>query len=281
MNHGLEQFIDEAIRLELNAAEIYALFSEIIPEDADFWAGLSWEERNHAALLKTGRDVLLPLEQFPTEILPDFIQSIIETNQRLQSLKDLYARQLPDRQAAFAAALEIESSAGEMHFQKVMETPSGSEVVKILQDLCQDDIHHFRRIKEYMKNIGLPAELPEGRTRKILVAINDAAVAKLMQTILETEGDIDMVKNGREGLQKLNEKNYDLIISDVEMPVVDGLQFFSEARKVYADLTDRFLFFTGAVTPERIAFFENARTRYLVKPSTISEIRGVVMDMLK
>ena len=85
MNYGLEDFIEEAIQLELNAADLYSLFSEVIPEDADFWAGLSWEERNHASLLKTARDVLLPAEKFPGEILPSFIQSLVDTNTWLKS----------------------------------------------------------------------------------------------------------------------------------------------------------------------------------------------------
>ena len=45
MKYALEQFIDEAIQLELNAAEIYLIFSEAILEDANFWATLAWEEK--------------------------------------------------------------------------------------------------------------------------------------------------------------------------------------------------------------------------------------------
>jgi len=43
MQYALEQFIDEAIQLELNAAEIYYIFAAVIPEDANFWATLAWE----------------------------------------------------------------------------------------------------------------------------------------------------------------------------------------------------------------------------------------------
>jgi len=59
----LESFIEEAIQLELNAAEIYAVFSETIAEDTDFWTCLSWEKRNHALLFKTAKDVLVPVGQ--------------------------------------------------------------------------------------------------------------------------------------------------------------------------------------------------------------------------
>jgi hypothetical protein len=63
MKYDLESFIEEAIQLELNAAEIYAVFSETIAEDTDFWTCLSWEKRNHALLFKTAKDVLVPVGQ--------------------------------------------------------------------------------------------------------------------------------------------------------------------------------------------------------------------------
>jgi len=234
MDYSQEQFIDEAVRLELNAAEIYALFSEAVPEDGDFWAGLSWEERNHASLLKTGKEVLLPVEQFPAEMLPAFIQTLINTNLWLQSLKKEYAREPPDRRTAFAVALKIESSAGEMHFQKVMENPSDSRILKIFQDLCQDDIHHLNRLKEYMPEAGLGNGLEQGEPQRILLVFDDKSVAKLLETILETEGLVDIAENNRQGLQRLKEKKYDLVVSSVEMPVLDGLQFFKQAKMLFS-----------------------------------------------
>ena len=58
----MENFLEEAMQLELNAAEIYAIFSETIAEDADLWTNRSWEERNHASLFKTAEDVFEPLD---------------------------------------------------------------------------------------------------------------------------------------------------------------------------------------------------------------------------
>jgi hypothetical protein len=252
MNYGLEDFIEEAIQLELNAADLYALFSEVIPEDADFWAGLSWEERNHASLLKTARDVLLPVEQFPGEILPDFIQSLVDTNTWLNSLRDEFAKEPPGRKSAFVIALKIENSAGEKHFQRVMESPSESKFVKVFQELCKDDIHHHDRIKKYMADVGELVETGGNRNRRILIAVDDESVANLLN----------------------------LIISAIEMPIVDGLKFFSEAKAISPELNKRFLFFTGAPTSDRLTFFRDENIRYLVKPSTINEIRATVLNML-
>ena len=280
MNYGLEDFIQEAIKLELNAAEIYAFFAETIPEDADFWAGLSWEERNHASLLKTSQNVLVPVAEFPGEILPKFIQSLIETNRLLETLRNDFAQTPPDRKKAFDIALKIENSAGEQHFQRVMESPSDSKIVQILQKLCEDDINHHARIKKYMHDVGETEHITDDKTKKLLLVIDDDSVAKLLQTILSTEGKIDVATNGKEGLQLVRENYYDLIISAVEMPLVDGLKFFTQAKVLSPELNKRFLFFTGAPTPDRLSFFRDENLRYLVKPSTINEIRDTALSML-
>jgi CheY-like chemotaxis protein len=276
MKYRLDQFIDEAIQLELHAAEIYSIFAKAIPEDASFWATLSWEERNHASLLQTGKEILLPIGQFPGGVLPTFIQSLIDTNRWLCSLIDEYTKMPPDRKTAFTIALKIENSAGEQHFQRVMETPSEEKVVRIFQELCEDDIYHAQRIREYMKKVGEIEEIQEGRQKRILLVIDEETVANLLKTILETEGEVDIVRNGRDGLQKILERKYDLIITDVEVPILDGIQLFKQAKEI-PDLHKRFLFFTGNPTPERVSFFRTENVTYLTKPSTIYEIREAAL----
>lgn len=280
MHYGLEQFIDEAIQLELNASEIYSIFSEAIPEDTNFWATLAWEEKNHASVLKTGKEILIPIEQFPGEILPDVIQVLIETNAWLSSLRDKFSRIKPDRKTAFAIAIKIESSAGEFHFQRVMETPSASKAIKIFQELCEDDIHHLSRIREYMKGVEGVDDISESAPRSILIAIDDDSVAKLLKTILDSEGEVEIVRNGRAALEKVKEKYYDLVVSAIEMPIVDGIEFYKQAKEIFPDMNNRFLFFTGAPTTERISFFNDENLKYLPKPSTIDAIRTSALSIL-
>jgi len=281
MQYALEQFIDEAIQLELNAAEVYYIFAAAIPEDANFWATLAWEEKNHASVLKTGKEILIPMDKFPPEILPNVIQTIVDTNLWLNSLKEKFAENKPDRETAFATAIKIESSAGEQHFQRVMENPSDSTIVKILQELCEDDLNHLSRVREYMKAGGEQEKVSDDEKKKILVVINENSVAKLLRTILETEGQIDITGNGREGLQKVKEQDYGLIVSAIEMPIVDGIEFFCQAKEVVPDLNKKFLFFTGAPSSEQTKFFQDENVRYLTKPSTIDEIRTAALNILE
>ena len=47
-------------------------------------------------------------------------------------------------------------------------------------------------------------------------------VSDLIKALLNREGDIDIAENGQETLELIDNQFYKLIISDVEMPVMDG-----------------------------------------------------------
>jgi DNA-binding response OmpR family regulator len=62
--------------------------------------------------------------------------------------------------------------------------------------------------------------------RKILVVEDEDLLRESYQMIISTEPyDIDVAKNGQEALDKCAEKTYDLILLDLMMPVMDGVEF--------------------------------------------------------
>lgn len=68
---------------------------------------------------------------------------------------------------------------------------------------------------------------------KILIVDDDLFVREMLSSILEASGyDIIMAENGLEALNKcIADQNIDLIVSDVNMPVMDGIQLIKEIRK--------------------------------------------------
>ena len=85
------------------------------------------------------------------------IDSIITTNEHATFVKKLndFLSNPPSREMAFNAALKVEMSAGEIHFQEAMKLPEGSEMIKILQKINGDDKEHEQRIRAYMKDKGI------------------------------------------------------------------------------------------------------------------------------
>ncbi len=155
MDKKLAQLIDESIKLELNVSKIYMFFCNTFPEDSEFWRKLVLEEKNHAYLIKSGKGTFLLPHQFPSELLVSSVQTLCETNNKLISLLKKYNEKPPSRESAFNIALNIEKSAGELHFQLAMETSPTSSIMEVLQVLNKDCKDHADRILAYMSDKGI------------------------------------------------------------------------------------------------------------------------------
>lgn len=147
---NLAELIEESIELELNAAGLYALFHFAFPDDAAFWWQLHLEERNHASLLRSINDTFLPINVYPDGLVLPPLQQIKKTNKRLQNLLEEFRQKPPAREEAFNIALEVESSAGEIHFQKFTEQQHEDKIDKIFSQLVREDKNHLQRIQQYM-----------------------------------------------------------------------------------------------------------------------------------
>ena len=156
MNVLLPEIIEESIKLELNVSRLYDFFSVIFPEDADLWQLLSNEEKNHASLLKTSKDVLLSCVEFPDEVLAPTLVELNTTNDHIISLLKEFNDNPPSRESALNSAISLEESAGEMHFQQGMDKrPTPNNFLKIFQDLNKYDMDHAKRIREYKNSLGI------------------------------------------------------------------------------------------------------------------------------
>lgn len=143
------EYIDQLVNLELNASEIYRLFSELNELDKDFWWGLSMEEVNHASLLKSIH-YYVNLDIFPDEMIFKNIQEVIDINKYLIDIIEDFKKN-PSRKRSFDIAIEIENSAAESHFEKVMTKQTDNNVLNVFKKLNKDDINHLNRILKYMK----------------------------------------------------------------------------------------------------------------------------------
>ena len=71
----------------------------------------------------------------------------------------------------------------------------------------------------------------------ILIIDDERSIRKTLTEILAYEGyNIDEAADGEEGLKKFKDKNYDLVLCDIKMPKIDGLEFLVKANEINTDV---------------------------------------------
>lgn len=98
-------------------------------------------------------------------------------------------------------------------------------------------------------------------------------ITDLIKALLHRSGNIDIAHNGSEALKMLDNKFYKLIVTDIDMPIINGLSFYKKTVSMYPSSIKRFLFMTGALSSERRAFFNKNQIKYLTKPMDIRILR--------
>jgi len=78
--------------------------------------------------------------------------------------------------------------------------------------------------------------------------------------------------DGREGLEKTNRSFFNVIITDIDMPVMNGLEFLRQATAHNEQLKKHFIFCTGNVRPEVSEVASSNRVPLLPKPFTIEQM---------
>ena len=71
---------------------------------------------------------------------------------------------------------------------------------------------------------------------RILVVDDDQGISRTLQEMLETDGCIvEVAEDGKQALDKLAEAAFDLVLSDVVMPRMDGYELYHQVQKKYPD----------------------------------------------
>jgi PAS domain S-box-containing protein len=118
--------------------------------------------------------------------------------------------------------------------------------------------------------------------RRVLLVEDEEPLRELGREVLEDEGCVvEGVSNGREALRRLLETDFDLVVSDVKMPELSGLELYKLACAERPRLRRRFLFVTGdVVRAETAAFLEETGCTHLDKPYNVAQLIKRVSDVL-
>ena len=123
-----------------------------------------------------------------------------------------------------------------------------------------------------------PAVLQKPTAKRILVVDDEKNLASTLRDALGADGHaVETAENGQVALAKLRDQSFDVILSDIKMPVLDGIGFYREIQSRDPGLCRRFIFMTGdVVSPETNEFLKTTAVRSLTKPFPLDDLRRVV-----
>lgn len=115
---------------------------------------------------------------------------------------------------------------------------------------------------------------------KILVVDDEAGARELFFTILTEEGyDVSLASNGAEALGMFKGDLFDLVLADIKMPVMDGLQLLQEIRKL-GSKSDVIMVTAYGEVETYLKAMSLGAAEYINKPIRVKELKRIVHKVL-
>ena len=117
---------------------------------------------------------------------------------------------------------------------------------------------------------------------KILVIEDEAAIRRVLIKIISEESDsydLEEAENGLDGIEKIKDNDYDLVLCDIKMPKMDGVEVLEKAKKIKPEIP--FVMISGhgdldtAVNTMRLGAFD-----YISKPPDLNRLLNTVRNAL-
>ncbi|NJD05204.1 MAG: response regulator [Methylococcaceae bacterium] len=118
---------------------------------------------------------------------------------------------------------------------------------------------------------------------KILVVDDDPTTRKVLSLYLKAKGhEVVTAENGLDALEKLGTQNVNLIMSDVNMPYMDGIEFVRNVRAntEWSDIPILMVSTEADQDEQQLAFTAGANG-YLIKPVTAEMVNDKIKELVR
>ena len=285
----MEEIIKWLVYIEKCASAFYKKSASALKDDQEiftFLNHLSEDEDQHAEILEKSSEYL---RQIGTPIVPailvdeDFKAKIEEHFLKCGEEKSVEHISKKEVIASLVATESSEWNDIFLYAVNSLQTQS-----KELQYIAATMQAHKDRIVEYIKSLTeadnyLEAmnKIPKVWDKRILIVDDEPIILNILGALVEDLAVIETAQNGQEALSRVKEQYFDVIISDISMPVLNGIEFYRQASLNDPNIGNRFLFYTGNPTNDCLGFFSENNIQYLTKPAPMGQIQKSVQNILK
>jgi DNA-binding NtrC family response regulator len=124
------------------------------------------------------------------------------------------------------------------------------------------------------------SDAPSSSQGSILIIDDEAEIRESLQTLLEFEGyDVEAAVNGEDGLSKLGERTFDLVLLDLALPDRNGIEILPEIRSLYSQVSVIMITAYGTVE-DAVRAMQFGAVNFLQKPwdneKLLADVRAAV-----
>ena len=116
---------------------------------------------------------------------------------------------------------------------------------------------------------------------RILVVDDEPGIREFLQIMLEREGyEVSSAENGTEAISRFKKKKYDVVIADIKMPKVSGLEVLSSVKEISPE-TKVIMITAHASFESAVEAMNQGAYDYITKPFNVDEIKVTVSNALQ
>ncbi len=126
----------------------------------------------------------------------------------------------------------------------------------------------------YSQGVVTQEETNRNENKSVLIVEGEEAIAYVIEQALKNWGyTAEKAYSGRSALEKIKEGEYSLIIIDLKLPDISGLEVYHYFRANKPEIAEKFLFMLITGTIDNFTdFIEGSRNLYLLKPPTMKTL---------
>ena len=126
------------------------------------------------------------------------------------------------------------------------------------------------------------APLAPPRGKRLLLVDDELELAQTLADLLAPDGHMtDIAENGLQALEKIRQNQYDLIISDLRMPVMDGPGLYAAVCENHPEFAARMIFVTGDTLSQNVRdFLTQHRVTVIDKPYMPMDVKRAIANTL-
>jgi len=117
---------------------------------------------------------------------------------------------------------------------------------------------------------------------RILVVDDEPVIRQLVSQVLTEEGHtVETTDNAADALKMVEEKRYRLILLDIKMPGMSGIELYKRFQKIAPSIVKRIVFITGDIMGKStLDFLDKTKTPYLMKPFEAKQLKTEIKRIL-